>query len=141
MYFREYVEQIMVHRLIKPCENEVEVDDVLFQELSKELQKIINSMAKYRNIMGFTCEDLESFMYLKLHQLLRQQKCNFATPYSHKQVYPFFRASFNNLLNDINRMTQRAISAGMSRDAMDDCKTFIEGIKDIRHKNDWRYVR
>ena len=124
MYFREYVEYIIINRLIKQKPTDVLVPDEDYFKLCDMLNTTIKRLSRERKIMGFTQEDLESFMYLKIYQVLQRGQYNFKN-----SPYRYFLFIFRNLFNDINRIKNRAISNGLGRDALDDCVTYLDEVK------------
>lgn len=119
MHFREKVEEIMIKRLCRRTPQDAKIPDQAFKQLTKRLESMINWLARDRKILGFTEEDLRSFMLLKLHQVLRRRL------YDDKQSqYRFFIKVFNNLFNDINRCKNEYLKNENNKDALDDCVSY-----------------
>lgn len=111
----ERVEHIFVERLNAKRDDDIDVPYEQFQALSDRLDHLISSIARERLVQGFTAEDMESFMMLKLHQVLRRGQ--YDPTRDPKKFFPFV---FNNLINDINRCKNRALKH-CDADALHDC--------------------
>lgn len=127
MHAREYVDIVITSQLIRPKPNDKIVPNDEFHALIAHLEPTIYKVANDRFIPGFTSEDLESFMHMKVHQVLRRGKYDPARP-----ARPFFQVTFNFLLNDINRMRNKAIADCMRQDALDDALEYVAGMDDYR---------
>ena len=105
---RDRVEKVFVNRLTKKLPTDKEVPVHVFNEKYEQLHYLINSIARERLVYGFTKEDMESFMLLKLHQILRRGL--YDPKKNPGKETTFYAVAFNNLINDINRCKNRAIS-------------------------------
>lgn len=123
MYFRDRVEEMMIVRLCKQTDTDKEVTNEEFNELTHRLDSMIKWIARSRKITGFTDDDFKSFMYLKVHQILRRDLYD-----PKKSHYRFFIKVFNNLFNDINRCKDRAIKQ-LDQDGLDNCMTYDDRIR------------
>ena len=117
MYFREKVEEVIIKRLTKKNKTDKEISDKEFNQTLENIGSLVNYFARERKIMGFTDDDLKSFMHLKIHQVLRRGQYN-----PKKSRFRFFVRVFNNLFNDINRC-KNAYLKETDRDAIDDCQS------------------
>jgi hypothetical protein len=116
MNAREYVETMIVNRLNKQKPDDREVGYLEYCSVMGAIEGYINSTAKNVIIPGFTAEDLESFMGMKVHQILRRGQ------YDHdRKPHALFSRAFKNLLADIVRMRKKAIENGMEEDILDNC--------------------
>jgi hypothetical protein len=120
MYFRDKVDKIIVERLCDRGKDIIEVKEEDFNQLSANLTPLINYFARERKVQGFTEEDFKSFMFLKLHQVLRRGLYD-----AKRSRYRFFIKTFNNLITDINRVKNKWIKE-MDEDALDTCCAFAD---------------
>lgn len=98
----------------KPGElSDAQVEPV-FKHLLPVFDVVIAKILRMTHIPMFTDEDLESFMYLKAHQLIRQQKWD-----TSRNPYGFFTAAFTNLMRDIIRRQNRNYVREMRWDLLD----------------------
>ena len=116
MYHRERVEKIILSRLLSKDGDVRKVPDTEFNGLLTQLNFLLKYCSRERKIMGFTSDDLYSFLVLKLHQILRRDQFN--EKLGKRQ---FFFKSFNNFLNDVERLKNRTIKKNFDKDAIDDC--------------------
>ena len=104
---RDRVEKVFVNRLTKKLPTDKDISAIEFNEKYNQLHYLINSIARERLVYGFTKEDMESFMLLKLHQIMRR---GLYDPQKNPgKETSFYAVAFNNLINDINRCKNRAI--------------------------------
>jgi len=128
MYFREKVEEIILNRLLATAPiNQVSDDD--FQRLLSKLQpKLLHYSNSYK-IIGFTNEDLYSFLVMKVHQIMRDGLYDLQTNDSR-----FFNRVFNNFLIDIYRLTRRHYFQNKyDKDWIDECIWVDEIAKKIAY--------
>jgi hypothetical protein len=133
--FREYVEETIINRLLDKSKDRKEIPEAEFRIFLMRLNSLMRYFARERKIMGFTEEDLFSFMVIKLHQVLRRGQYD-----EKKSQYRFFIKTFNNLFNDINRIKDRFYKRHpneidamdrLSNEIDDKLKEFI-GLEDCR---------
>jgi hypothetical protein len=103
---RNRVEDVLFNRLTQLRDDDLEVTQSDFDARYRQLEGLIRSIAMQRLVTGFTSDDLESFMLLKLHQTMRR---NLYDPEKAKKMRSFYSVTFNNLINDLNRCKNRAI--------------------------------
>jgi len=113
-YFRERVDNFMFGRLNNCREDEVAVPDWLYEGIMYQISPLVDSIAQQRLVQGFTSEDLRSFMGMKVHQVLRRRQFDLR-----KAPGPFFKAVFNNMFNDLNKMKDNALKGDFSADCLD----------------------
>jgi hypothetical protein len=115
---RNRVEDVIFNRLTKTLPDDLEVSFSEFDELYNKVAGVIHNISHERLITGFTREDLESFMLLKLHQMMRRGQYNPAK--NPGKLTSFYAVAFNNLITDLNRCKNRALNKCDS-DALYDC--------------------
>jgi len=118
MYFREKVEAVMIKNLCRKKKTDREVSDQEYLELMVRIENIIDYFAKERKVQGFTPEDMESFMGLKVHQILRRNLYD-----QNRGYYKFFNKVFYHLINDINKCKNNHLKE-CDEDAIDNNLTF-----------------
>lgn len=88
----------MVKRLLRKNKTDKKVEDQDYEELMKKVKNSIKYFSTKRTVLGFTPQDMESFMGMKVHQILRRGLYD-----AEKGHWRFFNKVFNNLINDVNR--------------------------------------
>jgi DNA-directed RNA polymerase specialized sigma24 family protein len=125
MHVRDYVEEMMLARLTATSSDDLPDSAIehQFKQLIPCFEIVINKVLWNTHIEIFTDDDLTSFMYLKAHQLLRQQKYD-----DSKNPYSFFYTAFTNLMRDIIRSQERCIKRGLELDIIDVMDNHLFGL-------------
>jgi hypothetical protein len=97
---RDRVEPVIFNRLV----THTEVSQDTFNNMMAQLGGLIHNIARERLVTGFTVEDMESYMTLKVYQILARKLYD---PERHKAI-SYFATAFTNLINDLNRCKNRA---------------------------------
>jgi len=113
---REYIEETIVNRLQKVIEGDRHVSAYQFREVSNRLDVVIYRVLEEVTIPSFTEEDLTSFMLMKTHQMLRQDKIDLDRQNWQTLCY----RAFKNLMVDIHRMQLSAHRRGLALDPLDE---------------------
>lgn len=100
------VEKVIVNRLTTSLPTDIEVSDMEYSNLMCQIEDLITSTAKHRLVHGFTSEDLESFLVMKVYQVMKRGQYDPTKP-----AKPYFARVFRNLINDINRCKDRALKS------------------------------
>lgn len=111
---REYLERFIVARLSRRWPDETYVSDREFREMASRLDVVMFRILEETALDSFSEDDLESFMLMKLHQMMRRSKFDPDRGKHHQLAYVAFR----NLMRDILLMERRALSRGLGRDAL-----------------------
>lgn len=112
---RDRVERVITTGLNKTKPDDKEVTYLDYMTVVTQVEGIIHNMSHERIVMGFTPEDLESFMEMKIHQVLRRGQYDF-----NRSAKSYFQFVFRNLINDINKCKDSAVKS-CDLDAMVDC--------------------
>ena len=97
---RDRVEPVLFNRLV----THTEVSQDTFNDMMAQLGGLIHNIAHERLVTGFTVEDMESYMTLKVYQILAKKQYD---PDRNKAI-SYFATAFTNLINDLNRCKNRA---------------------------------
>jgi hypothetical protein len=134
MNAREHIERMMTNRLLRKMEDDIEVNEIAFNKVMQDMDKMILNILGETKIPGFTNEDLKSFFTLKTHQMLRRRKWD-----QDRLPFGLFSISYRNLVRDIIRMRGRALKNGMSEDGLDYYIEFDESLGQRKHiRTHWK---
>lgn len=123
IYWREHVEERILARLTKREEGEMDVHPAIRNLIELRVEPVIHKLSTDTYIPGLTNEDLESFFWMKVNQVLRQGKYDGSRP-----AEVFFGVVFKNLIRDIVRMRDKAINRGLEVDVMDMNLPFFDAV-------------
>lgn len=104
--YREYIETSVVKRLSRY--GNVPVPTELVDNLWIKLKPYVTELSTTYKIDGFTSDDLESYYFMKLYQMLSHGQYN-----PSKGSARIFMQAFRNLTVDIERMSQRIKKIGL----------------------------
>jgi|GEM_PF-4604012 len=98
MYIREYIDEMFVNRLNKHKKDDVKVKDQEFEQFCCIIKPIMETLSKKATLPGFTEEDIMSFFFMKVHQIMRRGQL--------KPPYPvaYVVKSLKTLLMEINEV-------------------------------------
>ena len=109
------VEQGIIKRLTKVMPKDSAVSQRDYDAIISQVEGVIINISRERIVMGFTPEDLESFMKMKVYQVLSRKQYDYKRP-----AKTYFQFIFKNLVNDINRGKDSALKE-CDVDALSDC--------------------
>jgi hypothetical protein len=121
IYYRDYIDTLICQRLNRNAENEASVDPQVFHDVLTKMSPVITRVTERTKIPGFTQDDLESYLFMKTHQILRRNQWDRSRP-----VYGVFSVAYTNLIRDIVRMRNRCLIRGMHGDGLDNTLPFFE---------------
>lgn len=126
MEVREYIERTILNRLCKHRPDDQLVDVNEFNEIFNRMGNMRQRIISETRIPGFTDDDLDSFFFIKTHQVMRRGQWD-------KNRLPFglFSISYRNLVRDILRMRERALNRGLQEDTLDYCYTLFSNTRPL----------
>lgn len=121
VYVREYVEYMITQRLNTRYYGEKEIDNDRFEQVINKIKPLIDSTAKNNNIPGFTEEDLEGLLLMKVNQLMRRGNLDFQ-----KNIVGYCQKTFKQLLIHVYNAREMGLRRGMRPDPMDNLSDFSD---------------
>lgn len=103
----------MLARLSKRSPDDLFVPDHVFEAYRRQILPVMQRVVREVHVPSFTKEDLDSFMLMKLHQMLRRNQLG-----DRNYMGQCYRA-FRNLFADMIRRQDAAWRRGMEADPID----------------------